>query len=194
MLPLVGTYAQEQTDSLQQVAERITILSRKHEINKDDFTGNAVCSPKKITWVDVCPLRLRFPVSKGKSIGLLHFTVYYWGSDWCFWNKVTFLIDGKQYKMVPDEKPSREVLSSGNVMEYYTFSILQTENEIAATIDAIKEDYYNYQLLLALYKTESDVKIRFEGDERIRDRTIKASKLKTFKETFEYYLLLRGNK
>lgn len=196
ILPLVGTYAQEQTDSLQQVAERITILSRRHKIETDAFENTTTCVNKKCNFPPDCPVRVEFDIFNGKPSYEMMFDIGFWGYDWCHWDKVTFLIDGRKYCLTFNENDGvRKVNSNATISEmcrYYVEPLEAKNYEKYGKKLGKKEDYDAYCLMLALYKTTSDIKIRYEGKDKIVDRDVKNKWLKPLKETFEYYHLLRG--
>lgn len=193
MLPLVGTYAQEQTDSLQQVVERITILSRRHKIETDAFKNKTTCVNKKCNFLPDCPVRVEFDIFNVQPSKRMKFDIGFWGYDWCNWYKVIFLIDGKRYILTFNEKDGvRKVNSNATISEMCRYYVNPDDAADYKKYGVHKKDYDAYCLMLALYKTTSDIKIRYEGKDKIVDRDVKNKWLKPLKETFEYYHLLRG--
>lgn len=180
---------------------RIDALTRRHEQITDDFTERTQCRNKKRFHPFDCPIELSFGIKNDKPTDGLLFNLTYCADDWIYWEEAFFIIDGRKFHIKSNKDPLRRVLKGMDVdvSERSCYLVLPKlaksyaqckDNEFMKGSLAGKEDYEIYKILLALYNTESDVKIRFEGERARYDITLKPKFLKPFKETFEYYHLL----
>jgi hypothetical protein len=100
----------------------------------------------------------------------LRFRTSYSGSTWIFYNKIILNIDGKNYThIVSDVK--RESHSGGNVTER---SDVQVDKEI-------------YFFLEEIYKSTTDVGLRFKGDGKMKDVKISKKIIENLRETLDLY-------
>jgi hypothetical protein len=139
---------------------------KKFEVTFDKFTETTTIRNKK-KWPS--PLYLSLKVKKDKQILILR--SMYRGSDWLFINSIDLLIDNKKYSYELDDDVLREVISGQKVHESAT-------NYVDDNIHLILEN---------IFKSSSDVEMRFNGKNYHEDEKLTKYNIELMKDIFDLY-------
>lgn len=112
---------------------------------------------------------------KGNQAQSPRFVIQYYGDDWLFWEKATFLIDGSPYIYVPDNRPKHD----------NTSSVWETSDEPLTA---------NMQTILKAMFTAKEVKYRLDG-KYYKDFNLSKSRITAMEEVLRYnYILTNQDK
>ena len=141
-------------------------ILKKFNTNEDKFTSITFLKHKKNNE------SLNLYIGIKNNMPFLRMVCKYSGTNWVFFNKIIFLIDGVAYDYYPKSSSKREVITGG----------------VYERIDDLIIDYDDKQQLLinALANCKETLEIRFSGD-RVADRKLKVTP--AIRETLDLYNL-----
>lgn len=126
------------------------------------------------TYIDTRSYVIPYIGKKGSSVWL-RARINYTGDDWVFWKKLTIVADEKRYTKSFSYFDLVRDNEGGNVWEYVDFEPSAADIEMLKTIAASKETI-----------------IRFEGDERHYDLTVRSADKKAIREVLAAYEAIKG--
>lgn len=118
--------------------------------------------------------RNSFHVYLGQNLSgnWLRFRVQYYADDWLFINKLIIKTDTNKYTYIPKSTPERDN-ADGKIWEWIDDSV--SESELAMLKDVA---------------TSKKVKIRFNGSQYYKDKTVTSNQKRGLRHILDYYELL----
>lgn len=153
---------------------RVEELISKFSIEKDEFTGNAFYTHKKL----LNSPDISVYISKRKFLTpYLILSIRYSGKDWIFIDKYIFLNDGVTLEIIPKNEAEEVIRKAG-------YGYVSEKIDLEVTPDI-------YRLLKSV--SESDiVKLRYQGENNKYDIEISKKQKEAIKTTLEFYKALGG--
>jgi hypothetical protein len=154
---------------------KIELLKDDFDIKKEKFSNN------NLTWYVPDSFFLNFSCiyiyfsSENDMVGNLRLFTRYKGSNWIFYNKISFLIDDVNYEYIPIDK-NTQVISGNGISEW-------SDNSIT---------FKDKKLISALYNAKK-VEIKYSGDNRYDTRVMKSKEIEFFKKSIDFYNALGGD-
>lgn len=165
----------EEIDSVELEIDTVKIkkLAPKFREKKDEFKGISWIEPKTATqYIDQNDIYCYFAIRDGKPENL-RLKIQYAADDWLFIKKYIFLIDGKSYPYTP-RKVERD--NNTRIWEW------SDEN--------IEESLELLTVITAAMMDAKEIKIRFEGRQYHKDKTLTPKQIKQITEPLEYFSAL----
>ncbi len=140
---------------------------------KDEFEPYSWVKPKsKPLYINTNGFYCYFQKNDDGTVSNLRFVGQYAADDWLFIKNIKFNIDGKTYSFTPSEiKTDHDT----EIWEWFDEQV----------------DVYNSDIVEAISKAKS-VKVRFNGQQYYKDKTMSQDNIKSIKRTIEYYKALNG--
>jgi|TARA_R110000744_G_scaffold370218_1_gene480737 hypothetical protein len=159
----------EKAEAKAKKEKAIDSLKSNFDIEIDEFTGIGWVEPKsRPKYTNSNGIYLYFQIGENGKSKNLRFRVQYYGSDWIFFRKVYFSVDGTQYTFIPSNKKREH--SGGQVWEWFDDSVSAVE-----------------KVLLAHLATSKSARMKLQGDTDSRVKTITKSQIKSMYQTLELY-------
>ena len=159
----------EKAEAKAKKEKTINSLKSNFDIKIDEFTGIGWVEPKnRPKYTNSNGIYLYFQIGENGKSKNLRFRVQYYGSDWIFFRKVYFSVDGTQYTFIPSNKKREH--SGGQVWEWFDDSVSAVE-----------------KVLLAHLATSKSARMKLQGDTDSRVKTITKSQIKSMYQTLELY-------
>jgi hypothetical protein len=142
---------------------------------KDEFKGVTWIEPKsRPKYTNMNGICTYFCVDKNGKPSNLRFLIQYYANDWLFINSYIFLIDGKTYTF---SNPDMERDNDSKIWEWS---------------DTAVSDNDEVYLILSAIKYAKEVKIRFNGRQYNKDKTLTQKDIKAITQPIEYFEALGG--
>lgn len=154
------------------IKKELSVLKSKMNFKKDEF--------KSLTWIEAkykkgsYGNRIYCYFSKdSKGVSSPRLVIRYYGNDWIFWNKVTFLVDGQSFIYYPNKTPKHD----------NNTSVWETTDEVLSE---------QMKTIIGKMFNAKTVKYRLEG-KYIKDLTLSKRNIKAIKEVLKYNYLLKNS-
>lgn len=165
------SFSQDDVYNKQQSA-KMADLKKSMELDYDKFEDKTRVKHKPMLGINSdFRLNCEFVIIKDKPVDLI-FKVNYYGREWLFVNKLTFLIDEKKYSY--DVTPFR-VVEGSLIIE-----------KASMPVDGIVKDVVNALL------NSKKVELRYTGKDYFKDAKQLSIDIKRLRRVVEYYKLLGG--
>lgn len=160
-------------NALKDLNKDLESLKRKMDFNEDEFNQITWVSPKSSKGTYGNRVYVYFGI-KNDNLQSPRLKIRYYGDDWLFWEKATFLIDGTPYNYIPTSRPSRDNNSD----------VWETSDQI------ISENMLN--ILKSMFEAK-EVKYRLSG-KYYKDFTLSKARINEIKDVLQYHYLLDNSK
>ena len=159
----------EKAEAKAKKEKTIDSLKANFDIRVDEFTGVGWARHKKrAKYNNRNGIEIYFQIGKDGKSKNLRFRVQYHGSDWIFFRKVYFSVDGTQYTFIPSNKKTDH--GGGRVWEWMDNSVNEVE-----------------KVLLTHLATSKSARMKLQGDTDSRVKTITKSQIKAMNQTLRLY-------
>lgn len=142
----------------------------------DEFKGITWIEPKsRPKYTNMNGICTYFCIDKNGKPSNLRFLIQYYANDWLFIDSYTFLIDGNSYNF---SNPDVERDNDSMIWEWSDTGVAQN-GQVAQILYAIKN--------------AKEVKIRFNGRQYHKDKTLTQKDIKAITQPIEYFEALGGS-
>lgn len=176
----VDNYKDEKNAEFKKIANidsaKIKVMS-KYFIKKEDEFSNS-----KLTWftpksapkfTNANGIYCYFQTENNIPSNL-RFRVQYLAEEWLFFDQIQFSIDGKTFNYIPS-KTETDSGNGGHIWEWFDESVTESDKELIKA--------------LSIAKT---AKMRFNGKQYYKIKTVTSKQIKSIKETLDMYNALGG--